>query len=164
MKLGVGGGNGEEGSKNYAAQYGCPLSVILRTKSRTNSANSKLALRVGIPRALRWRTQYIETCGQRALYYDGGDASTLPYRTPRMGPLPSRRTMVKGPSGNYLISRRSGRWNNDLSNGNPVKLKEMQELFRIEAAKYQGSAHRRVSSRKASLRTRSPRRTVTGSA
>ena len=81
-------------------------------------------------------TQYFEMAGNRAIYHDGWIASTTPFAPPwdlATGKLPDVVTGYKWEL--YNITEDFSQ-DNDLAAKNPDKLKEMQELFRTEAAKY----------------------------
>ena len=89
-------------------------------------------------RLRRHQTQYFEMFGNRALYHDGWIASTVPYREPWNGTAPDRRrTSSTASSGSCSISPRTGRRTTTSPRPIPTKLKELQDLFWIEAAKYQ---------------------------
>ena len=81
-------------------------------------------------------TQYFEMMGVRALYHDGWIASTTPIRPAwvTMGPV------VQDPAGAFKweLYDLSKDWtqNDDLAAAHPEKLKELQDLFWKEAAKY----------------------------
>jgi arylsulfatase len=85
----------------------------------------------------RRHTQYFEMMGVRAIYHDGWVAATTPLRPPWeiTGPV------VQDPANAYKweLYDLTKDWTeaNDLAGANPDKLKELQELFWVEAAKYQ---------------------------
>jgi arylsulfatase A-like enzyme len=82
------------------------------------------------------RTQYFEMMSDRALYHDGWIASTRPIRPPWeiVG------AAVEDPANAYTweLYDLTTDWtqNTDLGASHPDKLKELQELFWVEAAKY----------------------------
>ena len=83
------------------------------------------------------RTQYFEIFGNRALYHDGWIACTTPIHAPWIlaaDPPPDVAEEYKWEL--YDISKD---WteNNDVSADNQAKLRELQDLFWVEAAKYQ---------------------------
>ncbi|NKL13841.1 sulfatase-like hydrolase/transferase [Rhizobium leguminosarum bv. viciae] len=82
-------------------------------------------------------TQYFEMFGNRAIYHDGWIASTLPYREPWNGTAPIPKDIVNGVTWELFDLSKDWTQNNDLAAANPGKLKELQDLFWIEAAKYQ---------------------------
>jgi arylsulfatase A-like enzyme len=83
------------------------------------------------------RTQYFEMMGDRALYHDGWIASTTPIRPPWeiVG------AAVEDPANAFKweLYDLTKDWTqaNNLAASNPDKLRELQELFWVEAAKYQ---------------------------
>jgi arylsulfatase A-like enzyme len=83
------------------------------------------------------RTQYFEMMSDRALYHDGWIASTHPIRPPWeiVG------AAVQDPANAYKweLYDLTKDWtqDNDLAASHPDKLRELQELFWVEAAKYQ---------------------------
>jgi arylsulfatase len=85
----------------------------------------------------RHKTQYFEMMGVRALYHDGWIACTTPLRPPWeiVGPT------VQDPANAYKweLYDLSKDWteNDDLAATNPAKLRHLQELLWVEAAKYQ---------------------------
>jgi arylsulfatase A-like enzyme len=81
-------------------------------------------------------TQYFEMFGNRALYHDGWIACTTPPVPPwLMGakPLPE---VVNGYHWELYNIAEDYSENNDLAAQNPDKLRELQELFYVEATKY----------------------------
>lgn len=83
------------------------------------------------------RTQYFEMFGNRGIYHDGWYANTRPISPPwKLGATPDPDVMN---SYNWELYDLTKDWtqDNDLAASNPAKLKEMQELFMVEAAKYQ---------------------------
>ena len=85
----------------------------------------------------RHRTQYFEMFGNRALYSDGWIASTVPYREPWNGAAQPPKDIVNGVKWELFDLTKDWTQNHDVSAANPDKLKELQDLFWIEAAKYQ---------------------------
>jgi arylsulfatase A-like enzyme len=83
------------------------------------------------------KTQYFEMFGNRALYHEGWIASTVPYREPWNGTAPTPKDVVNGVKWELFDLAKDWTQNNDLSASNPDKLKELQDLFWVEAAKYQ---------------------------
>ena len=83
------------------------------------------------------KTQYFEMFGNRGIYQDGWYANTRPISPPwHLGATPPTDVMNAYKWELYDLSRD---WTqaNDLAASNPGKLKEMQEIFLQEAAKYQ---------------------------
>ena len=81
-------------------------------------------------------TQYFEMLGNRAIYHDGWIASTTPPAAPWLlatGKMPDVNSY------NWELYNIADDYSqyNDLASKVPDKLKEMQELFLTEAAKYQ---------------------------
>jgi arylsulfatase len=85
----------------------------------------------------RHKTQYFEMFGNRALYHEGWMASTVPYREPWNGTAPTPKDIVNGVKWELFDLTKDWTQNHDLSGANPEKLKELQDLFWVEAAKYQ---------------------------
>jgi arylsulfatase len=82
-------------------------------------------------------TQYFEMMGLRALYHDGWIATTLPYRAPWDATKPAPKDIVNGVTWELFDLTKDWTENNNLAAANPAKLKELQDLFWIEADKYQ---------------------------
>ena len=81
-------------------------------------------------------TQYFEMFGNRALYHDGWIASTTPPAAPWLmgqGPLPE---VVNGYKWELYNLEEDYSQAHDLASSNPDKLRELQEMFLVEAAKY----------------------------
>ena len=81
-------------------------------------------------------TQYFEMFGNRALYHDGWIASTTPPAAPWLmgqGPLPE---VVNGYKWELYNLEEDYSQAHDLAASNPDKLRELQEMFLVEAAKY----------------------------
>ena len=85
----------------------------------------------------RRTTQYFEMMGNRAIYHDGWIATTTPPAGPwlmGMGKMPN---VVNGYKWElYNIAEDYSEYN-DLAAKMPDKLRDMQELFLVEASKYQ---------------------------
>jgi len=85
----------------------------------------------------RHRTQYFEMFGDRAIYHDGWIASTTPIRPP----WDIAGAVIQDPANDFKweLYDLTKDWTqfNDLAKSNPEKLRELQELFWVEAAKYQ---------------------------
>ena len=82
-------------------------------------------------------TQYFEMLGLRALYHDGWVAATTPYRAPWDITAPTPKDIVNDIKWElYDITKDWTQFNN-VAESNPAKLKELQDLFWIEAQKYQ---------------------------
>ena len=88
----------------------------------------------------RHTTQYFEIFGNRAIYHDGWLAGTV-HKAP--WEAASRATLFRKMSGNSTTRAEDFSLANNLAAKNPQKLKEMQDLFLTEAAKYKRSADRR---------------------
>jgi arylsulfatase A-like enzyme len=83
------------------------------------------------------RTQYFEMFGNRGIYHDGWYANTHPISPPwLLGATPSPDVMNSYKWELYDLTK-DWTQDNDLAASNPGKLKQMQELFMVEAAKYQ---------------------------
>jgi arylsulfatase len=83
------------------------------------------------------RTQYFEMFGNRGIYHDGWYANTHPISPPwELGATPNQDVMNSYKWELYDLTK-DWTQDNDLAASNPAKLKEMQELFMVEAAKYQ---------------------------
>jgi arylsulfatase len=81
-------------------------------------------------------TQYFEMAANRAIYHDGWIANTTPFAPPwdlATGKLPD---VVTGYKWELYNINDDFSQNNDLAARNPGKLKEMQAMFLVEAAKY----------------------------
>ena len=85
----------------------------------------------------RHETQYFEMFGNRAIYHDGWIASTVPYREPWNGTAPTPKDIVNGVTWELFDLTKDWTQNNDVAAANPDKLKELQDLFWVEATKYQ---------------------------
>jgi len=83
------------------------------------------------------KTQYFEMFGNRGIYHDGWYANTRPISPPwNLGATPPTDVMNAYKWELYDLSK-DWTQSNDLAASNPAKLKEMQEIFLQEAAKYQ---------------------------
>jgi arylsulfatase len=82
-------------------------------------------------------TQYFEMAGMRALYHEGWMASTTPFRAPWNITAPTPKDVVNDVKWElYDITKDWTQFDN-IAAANPVKLKELQDLFWVEANKYQ---------------------------
>ncbi len=81
----------------------------------------------------RHTTQYFEIFGNRAIYHDGWLAGTLHRAAWEMKP----RTSLDKDTWELYDTRNDFSLANNLAAKDPAKLKQMQELFMTEAAKYQ---------------------------
>ncbi|MCE5318625.1 MAG: arylsulfatase [Parachlamydia sp.] len=85
----------------------------------------------------RHHTQYFEMLGNRAIYHDGWIASTTPINAPwQLTKLPNP-DVVNSYQWELYDLTKDWTQDHDLAATNPKKLKEMQDLFLVEAAKYQ---------------------------
>ena len=82
-------------------------------------------------------TQYFEMLGNRAIYHDGWIACTTPPRPPWLLAGPKLPDVVNGYNWELYNIADDYSEANDLAATMPDKLREMQELFVVEAAKYQ---------------------------
>ncbi len=83
------------------------------------------------------RTQYFEMFGERGLYQDGWMASTVPFRAPWDGTAAEPKDVVNDAKWELFDLGKDWTQSTDVAADNPVKLKDLQDLFWIEAAKYQ---------------------------
>jgi arylsulfatase A-like enzyme len=81
-------------------------------------------------------TQYFEMMGNRAIYQDGWIASTTPPQPPWLMGLAKMPDVVNGYKWELYNIAEDFSQNNDLATKMPDKLREIQELFLVEAAKY----------------------------
>jgi arylsulfatase A-like enzyme len=81
------------------------------------------------------RTQYFELFGNRAIYQDGWVAATTPVAAPWSTTVPSVDVIT---GYNWELYHVAGDFSEakNLAESMPAKLKELQELFYVEAAKY----------------------------
>jgi len=82
-------------------------------------------------------TQYFEMFGMRALYHEGWMASTTPFRAPWNITDPTPKDVVNGVKWELYNVAKDWTQFDDVAAANPVKLKELQDLFWVEAQKYQ---------------------------
>lgn len=84
----------------------------------------------------RHKTQYFEMLGNRAIYHDGWIASTVPSSPP--WDLTGKKVKDVVDSGVWELYdlKKDPSQNHNLAASNPKKLKELQDLFLVEAAKY----------------------------
>jgi hypothetical protein len=86
--------------------------------------------------ASRRTTQYFEMMGNRTIYHDGWIACTTPPQPPWLMGLAKMPDVVNGYKWElYNIAEDYSEFN-DLAGKMPDKLRQMQELFLVEAAKY----------------------------
>ena len=83
------------------------------------------------------KTQYFEMFGMRALYHDGWIASTVPYRAPWDGTAQPPKDVVNGMKWELFDLKHDWTQNNNVAAANPTKLAELQDMFWVEANKYQ---------------------------
>jgi len=85
------------------------------------------------------RTQYFEMFGGRAIYHDGWIAATTPWAAPWLMGLVGKppTDVINGYNWELYNITEDFSQNNDLAATNPQKLKDLQELFLVEATKYQ---------------------------
>jgi arylsulfatase len=81
-------------------------------------------------------TQYFEMVGNRAIYQDGWIAATTPPLAPWLLGLGKFPEVVNGYTWELYNLADDYSENNDLAAKNPDKLRTMQELFLVEAEKY----------------------------
>jgi len=81
-------------------------------------------------------TQYFEMMGNRAIYHDGWIAATTPPQPPWLMGLAKMPNVVNGYKWELYNIADDYSESNDLAAKMPDKLREMQELFLVEAAKY----------------------------
>jgi hypothetical protein len=73
----------------------------------------------------------------RALYHEGWIASTTPYRAPWDITAPTPKDVVNGIKWELYDLTKDWTQFNDVAAANPAKLRELQDLFWVEANKYQ---------------------------
>jgi arylsulfatase len=89
----------------------------------------------GVPS--RRKTQYFEMMGNRSLYHDGWVACTTPIFAPwNLAGTPPP-DVANGYKWELYNVAKDWTQDNDLAKANPEKLKELQDLFWVEAAKFQ---------------------------
>ncbi|WP_029073846.1 arylsulfatase [Kaistia adipata] len=81
-------------------------------------------------------TQYFEMFGNRAIYHDGWIASTTPPQPPWLVGLAQMPDVIDGYQWELYNLADDFSQNNDVAAKNPEKLRQMKELFLVEAAKY----------------------------
>jgi arylsulfatase len=81
-------------------------------------------------------TQYFEMFGNRAIYNDGWIATTTPPAPPWLLGTAKLPDVVNGYKWELYNLNEDFSENNDLATKNPGKLRQLQELFLVEAAKY----------------------------
>ncbi len=82
-------------------------------------------------------TQYFEMFGNRAIYHDGWVATTTPPNAPWFMGVGKFPDVVNGYNWELYHIAEDYSENDDLAKINPDKLRELQELFLVEASKYQ---------------------------
>jgi len=82
-------------------------------------------------------TQYFEMFGNRAIYHDGWIAATVPPQPPWFMGTAKMPDLLTGYKWELYNIADDYSENNDLAAKNPAKLKELQDLFMVEAKKYQ---------------------------
>jgi arylsulfatase len=82
-------------------------------------------------------TQYFEMFGNRAIYHDGWIAATPPPQPPWLLGTAKMPEVLNGYKWELYNIAEDYSENNDLSAKYPDKLRELQELFLVEAQKYQ---------------------------
>src|SRR5579864_6075954 len=82
-------------------------------------------------------TQYFEMFGNRAVYHDGWVAATTPPAAPWLMGLSKLPDVVNGYKWELYNVADDFSEENDLAEKMPGKLRELQELFMVQAAKYQ---------------------------
>jgi arylsulfatase len=85
----------------------------------------------------RHHTQYFEMFGNRGIYHDGWYANTIPINPPwnLAGVLPQ--DVINGYKWELHDLTKDWTQNRDVAAANPQKLRELQDLFMMEAEKYQ---------------------------
>ena len=83
------------------------------------------------------KTQYFEMFGNRAIYHDGWIASTTPPAGPWLMGLGKLPDVIDGYNWELYNLTEDYSQFNDLAAKEPDKLRDMQQLFLVEAAKYQ---------------------------
>jgi arylsulfatase A-like enzyme len=81
-------------------------------------------------------TQYFEMFGNRAIYHDGWIAATTPPAAPWLMGLTKMPEVLNGYEWELYHIARDYSENKDLAASMPQKLRELQETFLVEAAKY----------------------------
>ena len=83
------------------------------------------------------RTQYFEMFGNRGIYHDGWYANTRPISPPWKLAVTLPTDVMNGYKWELYDLTKDWTQDNDLAAANPDKLRQMQELFMVEAAKFQ---------------------------
>ncbi len=83
------------------------------------------------------KTQYFEMFGNRGIYHDGWYANTVPIEPSWVLTKPSPADVVNGFKWELFDLSKDWTQFEDVSRANPEKLKQLQDLFLVEAAKYQ---------------------------
>jgi arylsulfatase A-like enzyme len=81
-------------------------------------------------------TQYFEMFGNRAIYHDGWIAATTPPAAPWLMGLTKMPDVLNGYKWELYDIAQDYSESNDLAAARPDKLRQMQELFLVEASKY----------------------------
>jgi len=82
-------------------------------------------------------TQYFEMMGMRAIYHEGWIASTTPFRPPWNITAPTPKDVVNDVKWELYDLTKDWTQSDDVAAANPTKLAELQDLFWVEASKYQ---------------------------
>ena len=82
-------------------------------------------------------TQYFEMLGMRALYHEGWMASTTPFERPGTSPRQPPKDIVNGVQWEPYDVTKDWTQFDDIAAANPAELNELQDLFWVEAKKYQ---------------------------
>ncbi len=85
----------------------------------------------------RHHTQYFEMLGNRAIYHDGWIASTVPIQPPWELTKKANPDVMNAYKWELYDLKNDWTQDKDLAKSHPKKLRELQELFLVEAAKYQ---------------------------
>lgn len=83
------------------------------------------------------RTQYFEMFGNRGIYHDGWYANTTPISPPWALTATPNPDVLNAYKWELYDLTKDWTQANDIASQNPAKLKELQDLFLVEAAKYQ---------------------------
>ncbi|MBB3772712.1 arylsulfatase [Angulomicrobium tetraedrale] len=83
------------------------------------------------------KTQYFEMFGNRGIYHDGWYANTTPISPPWLLGATPNPDVVNAYKWELYDLGKDWTQSNDIAKDNPAKLKELQDLFLVEAAKYQ---------------------------
>jgi arylsulfatase A-like enzyme len=81
-------------------------------------------------------TQYFEMFGNRAIYHDGWIAATTPPAAPWLMGLTKMPEVLNGYKWELYDIAQDYSQSNDLAAARPDKLRQLQELFLVEASKY----------------------------